>query len=54
MYWLKWQQTDEGVRARWHLSPATEAVAVETRRLLASRRNVRTQGTRRTVVVHRN
>ena len=52
---VKWQQTDEGVRARWHLSPATEAVAIETRRLLESRRQVRqNDGSRRTVVVHRN
>lgn len=51
---IKWEETEDGLRARWHLSPATEAVAVETRRLLAERRNVRTSGTRRTVVVHRN
>lgn len=52
---VKWQATDEGTRARWHLSPATEAVAIETRRLLASRRQVRqNDGTRRTVVVHRH
>ncbi|MGE3632594.1 MAG: hypothetical protein AB7P00_22055 [Sandaracinaceae bacterium] len=51
----KWQDTETGVRARWHLSPATDAVASETRRLLASRRQVEdeTQG-RRTVIVHRN
>lgn len=52
---VKWQQTEQGIRARWHLSPATEAVAIETRRLLASRRQVSTSdGSRRTVIVHRN
>jgi len=51
--YIKFQDTDDGVRPRWHLSPATEAVALETRRLLAARRDVQTRGTRRTVVVHR-
>ncbi len=53
---IKWQRTESGeLRARWHLSPATEPVALETRRLLASRRNVDPNGgARRTVIVHRN
>ena len=53
---VKWKREDDGrIVARWHLSPASDAVARRVRSLLASRRQVREDdGTRRTVIVHRN
>ena len=54
---VKWQREQDGsVRARWHLSPATEALAVRVRSLLRSRRQVadESDGTRRVVVVRHN
>lgn len=53
---VKWQREDDGGRRpRWHLSPATDAVARRVRRLLRDRRQVVSHdGTRRTVVIHRN
>ena len=51
---IKWQDTERGPRPRWHLSPATEPVAAQTFRLLASRRNVQMRSSRRVVTVHRD
>ncbi|MCB9591332.1 MAG: hypothetical protein H6719_01260 [Sandaracinaceae bacterium] len=55
---IKWQrdETDGEVRARWHLAPATEAVAERTRTLLAERRQVveDSSTSRHRVIVHTN
>lgn len=53
---VKWQREEGGaLRARWHLSPATEPLARRVRRLLRTRRHVDdSDGTRRIVVVHQN
>lgn len=54
---VKWERDDAGaLRPRWHLSPATDDVAVHVRDLLARRREVERDdsgGTRR-IVVHQN
>lgn len=55
---IKWEEDDAtgDYEARWHLSPATEAVATRVRRVLEQRRDVDTEadGTRRRVIIHRN
>lgn len=53
---VKWQREEDGrLRVRWHLSPATNAVARRVRTLLRDRRQVREHdGTRRTVIIYRN
>lgn len=54
---VKWAEEEDGsVRARWHLSPATEQVALRVRARLEHRRNVRADdsGARRRVIIHRN
>ena len=54
---IKWQRDGESgeMRPRWHLSPATEAVARRVRDLLQRRRDVvESDGSRRRVIIHRN
>lgn len=52
---IKWQDGESGVRSRWHMSPATEAVAIRVRDLLRTRRDVRlNDGTRRRVIIRQN
>jgi hypothetical protein len=52
---IKWADDEGNVRARWHLSPAAEQVALRVRQVLERRRNVREDdGTRRRVIIHRN
>jgi hypothetical protein len=53
---VKWAEEPDGsVRARWHLSPATDQVAVRVRSLLSRRRpDTEGDGTHRRVIVHRN
>lgn len=53
---VKWQRGDDGaVRARWHLSPASDPVARRVRDLLASRRQVTDyDSSRRTVIIRNN
>jgi hypothetical protein len=53
---LKWAEDPDGtVRARWHLSPATEQVALRVRSLLRRRQpDTEADGTRRRVIIHRD
>lgn len=54
---LKWAEDAEGVvRARWHLSPATDQVATRVRSALQQRDDYATEddGTHRRVIIHRN
>lgn len=55
---IKWDRDEVtgDYRARWHLSPATEAVATRVRSLLERRRDVQAEedGTRRRVIIHRD
>lgn len=54
---LKWAEDADGVvRARWHLSPATDQVAVRVRSALQQRDDYATEddGTHRRVIIHRN
>jgi len=53
---IKFQEAPDGsIRARWHLSPASEPVARRVRDLLRERRDVvEDDGTRRRVIIHRN
>lgn len=52
---IKWQDGESGVRSRWHMSPATEAVATRVRDLLRTRRDVvQSDGMRRRVIIRRH
>lgn len=53
---VKWAEDEDGaVRARWHLSPATDQVAGRVRVLLQRRpENAEEQSTHRRVIIHRN
>lgn len=53
---VKWQRDDETqeIVPRWHLSPATEAVAERVRQLLETRRQIiQQQPGRQRVIIHR-
>ncbi len=57
MVFLKWAEDEDGiVRARWHLSPATDQVASRVRAALRQREDYETEsdGTQRRVIIHRN
>jgi hypothetical protein len=53
---VKWarDESDGEVRARWHLSPATDAVSSRVRSQLGARRNASEDDPRRRVIVHEN
>ncbi|HEY8431727.1 MAG TPA: hypothetical protein VIL20_25280, partial [Sandaracinaceae bacterium] len=53
---LKWAEDEDGaVRARWHLSPATDQVATRVRAALQQRADyTREESTHRRVIIHRN
>ncbi len=53
---VKWAEDEDGtVRARWHLSPATDQVAGRTRALLLRRRDVADEsGSHRRIIINRN
>lgn len=52
---LKWAEDEDGtVRARWHLSPATDQVAARVRRELRERGELEDDGTQRRVIIRRH
>lgn len=54
---VKWQRDEatQEILPRWHLSPATDAVAARVRDLLEQRRQiVQQQNSRQRVIIHRN
>lgn len=59
LVFVKWADEEDSqqghiVRARWHLSPATDGVANRARLMLTRRQDAEGQGDRRRVIVHRN
>lgn len=53
---VKWarDESDGAIRARWHLSPASDAIATRVRSAIAARRPPEEDQTKRRVIIHRN